>query len=75
MRTLTVGQKVIAKNDRILEFADHEPLVIWKQGQVLTVCGIVQHEPGYLEALIDLGDRDWEGVPWPMLDELFDLPH
>ena len=74
MRTLTVGQQVIARHDRVLEFADHEPIVIWKQGQSLTVCGIVQNAPGQLEALIDLGGSDWENVPFPIMDELFTLP-
>jgi hypothetical protein len=73
MKSLTVGQQVRAKSDRILQFVDHEPLVLWKRDQVLTVGGIVQIQPGQLEALIDLEGGDWENVPFPIMSELFDL--
>lgn len=72
MLTLTVGQQVIAKQNRILEFDNHDPIILWKKGQVLTIGGIIQHSPGQLEFLIDLAGGDWENVPMPIMEELFE---
>lgn len=68
----TLGMKLRAKSDRIFEYAGHEPLVLWRKNQVLTVSGLVQHPGQPLEVLFDLDDKNWEAVPLPILDEYFE---
>lgn len=72
MRSLTVGQQVVAKDHRFLEFEGHNPIVLWNRGDVLTIGGIIQHSPGHLDCLIELEAGDWENVPMVDMEDFFE---
>lgn len=68
----TLGMLLRCKEDRILEFTGHEPMVVWQKDQVLTIGGLVRHPGQTLEVLVDIDARNFETVPLPLLDELFE---
>lgn len=71
---IQVGQKVKAKSDRVLEFAGHDPFVLWKRDQVLWVQGVFQNSPGsHRDLMICLDNENFENVPESIAHELFEM--
>jgi len=76
VQSIKLGQMVTPKKDRIFEYADHEPLVIWEKGKTYRVSGIFQDQPGTtIEIMVNLDNGGWENVPAPIFLEEFELTH
>ena len=69
VQAIHTGDQVKAISDRILLLPEKD-LVLWTEGDVLTVQGVVDHD-NYREFLIRIDADNWESVPGPIMEELF----
>ena len=73
-RVLELGQKIVARNDRIFHFADQEPFVLWKKNQVLEVKGFFLPGEGWpVEVMVALDESNHENIPMPIFVTEFDV--